>query len=436
MKKVLIITYYWPPAGGISVHRCLKFAKYLIKFGWEPVIYTAENAQYPYFDESNLKDVPEGITIIKRPIIEPFNFFKKLSGRKTEDSLNNIVHVRDRQRSQIDELGIWIRGNFFIPDARALWIKPSVKFLTRYLKTHPVDAILSDGPPHTNTAIACMLRKKTGIPFLADFQDPWTQVDYYKLMKLTSWADRKHRKMEQEVFQYANKITIASPTWKKDLEQIGARNVDVIYWGYDEDDFTGLNPKQDQDFTITHAGLLGYDRMPESFFKVLSNLSKDLPLLKEKLKIQLAGQIDFSVEESMKHHGLSSNFVNVGTVARDQALKLIARSHVLLLLLNKADNAHGRIPGKFFEYLRARKPILCLGPENSDVAHIIKETKSGFATTYDDVSGIASYLKKLFSNYLENKSNKPQGDITPYSVENQTQKVSEFLNKMHLLYKK
>ena len=151
-KKVLIITYNWPPAGGITVLRCLKIAKYLRYFGWEPVIYTADNAQYPYLDNSNEKDIPDGITIIKKPIIEPFGLFQKLSGRKKNVPVNNIIHVREK-KSLLDNLGIYVRGNYFVPDARFLWIKPSVKFLKTYLEQNPVDAIFTDGPPHTNTVI-------------------------------------------------------------------------------------------------------------------------------------------------------------------------------------------------------------------------------------------------------------------------------------------
>ncbi|MGB3589647.1 MAG: hypothetical protein WBA23_24080, partial [Tunicatimonas sp.] len=303
MKRVLIISYYWPPAGGISVHRSLKFAKYLPQFGWEPIIYTAKNAQYPYLDQSNFKDIHENTTVVKHPIIEPFGLFKLISGRKKDESLNNIVHVRDRKHRWIDDVGIWVRGNFFIPDARSLWVRPSVKFLTKYVQENPVDAIFSDGPPHTNTRIATLLHQKTGIPFLADFQDPWTQVDYYPLMKLTSWADQKHQKMEQEAFQAASKITIASPRWKKDLESLGAENVDVLYWGYDEDDFKKLDYTLDSHFSITHAGLIGFDRLPKVFFQALAELCDELKDFAKYLRIQLVGQIDYSVVESYQHFG-------------------------------------------------------------------------------------------------------------------------------------
>ncbi len=428
MKKVLIITYYWPPSGAIGVHRCLKFAKYLGKYGWTPVIYTAKDAQYPYRDTSNEKHIPPGITILKHPIREPFKLFKFFSGRRKQAVLTNPLQVRDKKMKAMDRLGIWIRGNFFIPDARSLWIKPSVKYLSKYLKDNPVDAILSDGPPHTNTVIACRLAQKFGIPWLADFQDPWTQVDYYKDFMLSRYADRKHRRMEQEAFRTARKITIASPSWKYNLEQIGAKNVDVIYWGYDGDDFEGLtlhSPKKD--FVISHAGLLGHDRLPRAFFSVLRELLEEDPSLSERLKIKLAGSVDYIVKQCIEEDGLSTYTEYLGNIKRDEALRLTAHSSLLLLPLNRADNAKGRIPGKLFEQMRSATPILAFGPLDSDVAKILKQTGTGELFAYEDKQG----LKQTLWHHLQEKQEKEVSSrILPYSVERQVAQLAEYLHQI------
>jgi len=196
-----MVSYYWPPAGGVSVLRTLKIAKYLREFGWEPVIFTTSNASFPYIDEGNIADVPAGLEVIKRPILEPFDLFKKVSGRKKNERLDNILQVRSKNSNIFESFGIWVRANFFIPDARAFWIRPSVKFLKKYLKEHPVDAIFSDGPPHTNTVIAHKLSKYFDLPWLADFQDPWTQADYYEMFPVSKIADSIHNKMEKGVLQ-------------------------------------------------------------------------------------------------------------------------------------------------------------------------------------------------------------------------------------------
>ena len=430
MKRVLIVTYYWPPAGGISVHRSLKIAKYLRHFGWEPVVYTAKDAQYPYFDQGNFKDIPEGIEVLKKSIIEPFNLFKKLSGRKKEESLNNILHVRERKKNLVDRLAIWIRGNFFIPDARALWIRPSVRYLKKYLQEHPVDAIFTDGPPHTNTAIASRLKEATGIPWLADFQDPWTQVDYYQLFPITQWAHRRHLRMEQEALRKADKITIVSPTWKKDLESIGARNVDVIYWGYDEDDFRDLQAQPNPNFSISHAGLLGHDRNTPTLFECLRELKLEVPEFAQRLRLELAGQVDFSVLEAISRAGLEENLVNHQIVKRERALQLMADSSLLMLPLNQADNAAGRIPGKFFEYLRVGRPILCFGPPNSDVKSILEQTGRGKSFTYQEKDSLKQFLKEQFINFQNNEDQRSRGDISQYSSYQQTKKIAKFLDEI------
>ncbi len=430
MKKVLIITYYWPPSGAIGVHRCLKFAKYLRNFGWEPIIYTAENAQYPYLDKSNYRHIPENITVLKHKIFEPFSLYKIASGKKKDDVLTNPVQVRDKEQKFIDKLAIWIRGNFFIPDARSLWINPSVRYLSKFLKENKVDAIISDGPPHTNTVIAYKLSEKFNIPWLADYQDPWTQVDYYNEFMLTKFADKRHKRMEQKAFEIAKKTTIASPSWKKDLQKIGAHNVDVIFWGYDEDDFKNLKSHKSTEFLISHAGLLGHDRNPEIFFKVLRDLKKQDENFSKKLKIKLAGPIDYAVKQNIEKYGLNKNTEFLGSIPRNDALQLTLDSSLLLLPLNKAENAMGRIPGKLFEQMRAHVPILCLGPKASDVENIITETKTGKSFEYDDYEGIKNYILDLFNEYSKEEKTHENIDITKYSVTKQVEKIASFLDEI------
>ncbi len=428
--KVLIITYYWPPAGGIGVQRCLKFVKYLREFGWEPIVYSAKNAQYPSFDTGNTKDIPDNLIVLKYPIIEPFNFFKVLSGRGKDSIITNPLFIRDQKKKLIDSLAIWIRGNFFIPDARSLWIKPSVRFLSKYLEKNRIDAIFSDGPPHTNTVIANKLAQKFSIPWIADFQDPWTQVDYYELFKLSNWADKKHRKMEQSVFRVAKKITIVSPSWKKDIETIGAENVEVLYWGYDDDDFTNLTLIEENKFVITHNGLLGLDRDPETFFKVIKKMVLNDKDFKSKLCIKLIGMVDYGVVDVINKLNLNKFVILTGNVPRSQSINHLFNSNILLLLLNKAKNSRGRIPGKLFEYLRINKPILCLGQTDSDSANLVIRTERGEVYEYDDAHGIENCIKSIFSNYREKKFEPSSVNISQYSVKNQTRILSTYLNEI------
>ena len=427
VKKVLIITYHWPPSGGITVLRCLKFVKYLREFGWEPIVFTAKNPSYQFLDYSNEKDIPEGLEIHKVPIFEPINLFKQLSGRKKNQPLQNITSNSAKKKTIVDTLGMWVRGNFFIPDSRSRWIKPSVKYLNRYLQNNRVDAILTDGPPHTNTVIGLQLSKKFNIPWLADFQDPWTQVDYYNKLYIGKRADRKQRALEQEVFKTAKKITIASPTWKKELESIGAKNVDVIYYGFDEAEFEHFQAKESADFIFFHGGLLGEDRNPTSFLSALNQLLNEYPQLKTTIKIKLAGEVDHAVRESIRMNDLDGLTEYMGMIPRQQVLNEYAEASMLLLPINKAANAKGRIPGKLFEMLRTGKPILVFGPNDGDVQHIVEGKHLGKSFDYSDETFIYSYLKKaLLLKEIDNFE--PSQTVDEFSNRAITSKIAKYLD--------
>jgi glycosyltransferase involved in cell wall biosynthesis len=431
-KKVLIISYYWPPSGGIGVLRCLKIAKYLRQYGWEPVVYTAKDAHYPSYDEGNFKDIPPGMLVLKQPIIEPYSFYKRFTGKAPDANVNNDLVAAPDAGSWKHKLSVFIRSNFFIPDARALWVRPSVKFLVNWLKDNPVDAIFSDGPPHSNTLIACRVKQATGLPWLADFQDPWTQVDYYQRLILTPWADRKHRRLEQEALQTAEQTIIVSETWKRDLASIGGRNISVIPWGFDEDDFRGLHFAPDWALTLTHSGLIGDDRNPEQLLAAMAELAAEVPQFKDLFRLQLLGQVDRSVVQAITRYGVGELVRQVGQVKREEALKATFNSQALLLLLNRADNALGRIPGKLFEYLAARRPIVCLGPPGSDVDSILRQTGAGQAIAHGDMAGIKARLLGLFRTYLaEGNLPSPTNDqIYQFTNQRLTGQVAALLDQI------
>jgi glycosyltransferase involved in cell wall biosynthesis len=395
LKRVLIISYYWPPAGGISIIRPLKLAKYLRKSGWEPVICTAKNAHYPFEDEDGLHDIPKDLEIIKVPIVEPYEAYKKLTGQKEKSALADVIQNAPK-RSFLHKLSVWIRGNFFIPDARCLWINPVVKELSAYLKTHPVDAIITTGPPHSVNRLGYLLKKKYNLPWLADFQDPWTQVDYYQHFKISSWAHKRHRKMENQVFNHADLITIVSESWKTDLQSIGAKDVKVIPLGFDPEDFQ-TKVSTDESFTLTHLGLLGRDRNPNTLLKVISRICSENKVFASKFRLQLVGVVNEELKRQVLELNISRQVIYKNQVSRKESLRLMQSSQLLLLLLNNAKNVSGRIPGKVFEYFGAQRPILSLGPKGTDVENILIDSKVGENIGYDD----AFQLKKLLLGRFE-----------------------------------
>mgnify|MGYP000978807655 CR=1 FL=1 len=427
-RKVLIITYYWPPSGGAGVQRWLKFVKYLRNFGWEPVVYTPENPEYPAIDNSLLKDIPQGIEIVRTPIWEPYSFYKKLVGAKKNERINAGFLSEKKRPGLAERFSIWLRGNFFIPDARKFWIKPSIKFLVKYLKHHPVDAIVSTGPPHSMHMIALGVKKRTGLPWLADFRDPWTNIDFYHELMLSSWADRKHHKQEMSVLKKADEVVVISNSMKTDFLKLLKRDYSVITNGYDQDDIAGVDVKIDERFSVAHIGTMVKTRNPLLLWEVLSEeVLKDTDFAND-LEIKLVGSVDYSVTESIEAAGLG-NYVNkISYVPHNEVVKIQQQSQVLLLLINDTPNAKVILPGKFFEYMAARRPILCIGPRDGDAAEVILETNAGYVSEKDDKESIRKAINELYSRFRTGKNIVDSKGIARFSRESLTGRMAERLS--------
>jgi len=430
MKRVLIITYYWPPSGGAGVQRWLKFAKYLRNFGWEPVIYTPENPEYPEADESLFKDIPAGIEVIKRPIWEPYNAYKRFIGQKKEEKIQAGFLSVKKKNPLIENISVWIRGNLFIPDARKFWIKPSIRFLLKYLAEYPVDAIVSTGPPHSMHLIALGLKNKLNIPWLADFRDPWTGIDFYHQLRLTNQADKKHHCLEKEVLSNADRVTIVSWNWALDFNQLFPRHYDVITNGYDPDDFIIPDQKVAKTFELTHIGSLNKDRNPELLWKVLAEICSENASFRDDLKLRFIGKCDVSLFQYLEKDQLLSRTEKVEYMPHDEVLKESAGSQVLLLLLNNAPNVMGIVPGKLFEYLATRRPVFCVGPTDGDSARIIREARAGITCNFDDKTSMKNALLELYGRYKQGSLQNQEGEIDSFSRKALTEKISSLLNEL------
>ena len=426
MKKVLIITYYWPPSGGAGVQRWLKFVKYLPKFGWEPIVYTVDNGEYPVIDHSLLNDISKDLTVLKTPIWEPYGFYKKLTGRKKEEKINSGFLSETKNSKFTEELSKWIRGNLFIPDARKFWIKPSVKFLSQFIENNSIDVIVSSGPPHTTHLIAKKINNRFSIPWVADFRDPWTNIDFYKELNLTRWADTKHKKLEQEVLKKSDLVLTIGSQLKKELIDLGARNVEVIENGYDQDDFNDQNVVDlDSSFTIAHIGSFTPSRNHQVLWKAIEQLCNENSNFKNDFKLKLIGKVDHSVTESLKKSNLIENVISMGYVSHGKVIEEQLKSKVLLLMVNNTPNAKGIITGKVFEYIASGRPILVIGPKDGDLSEIITKTNSGIVCDYDNIEELKSSILKLYNSSLIFKPNP-----SAYSRANLTEKLSILLDKL------
>ena len=433
MKRVLIITYYWPPSGGSGVQRWLKMSKYLPEYGWKPVIYTPEDGEYPIIDTSLEKDVSPEAEIIKRPITEPYTLYKKFLGiKKGETIKTGFIKEEKGKAGWKENLSVWIRGNLFIPDARCWWVKPSIRYLKEYLKKHPVDAIISTGPPQSMHLIAMKLKKDLGIPWIADFRDPWTEIYYYKDLHLTKWADHKHHRMEREVLTQADKVVTVAPYVARRLGRLGNRNVRVIYNGFDRDDNVSETISRSEQFIVSFLGIITKRQNPNNLWQAFKDLTDSDEQFNKDLKINLIGQLDNTVKQAIETNGLTQHVSYSGYIPHTQVAQVNRNASILLILLMPGNSAEvrGMMTSKLFEYLASGRPILCIGPEDGDVARILKETQAGITIGFDDKEKMKEVISDFYHKHLAHELTDIVCDkINNYSRQSLAGNYAKLLNK-------
>ncbi len=428
MKKFLLITYYWPPAGGGGVQRWLKMTKYFRDYGWEPIIYTAEAGEQAAFDPSLVQEIPDGLTVIRQAIWEPYDLYKKFTGKKKGEKVYSGFINEGKKSSITQELSVFIRGNFFIPDARRFWIRPSIHFLKKYLEDHKVEAIVSTGPPHSMHMIALGLKKYHDIPWVADFRDPWTRQDFYDQLKLTALADGIHKRMERKVLNKADRIVTVSWSWAEDFNKLSqGRDINLITNGFDPADFLSPNGTRDKDFSICHIGSMNKDRNPQVLWRALKSLKEENALFAEKLKIKLIGQVDFAILEAIQQHDLEEHLERLNFMPHAEVVKHMKQAQLLLLPINSTPNAMGILPGKLYEYLGSKRPVLAIGPSSCDAARVIETTKAGTINDYNDFDGLKKNIGQFFQKFLDKKLEVNSENINQFSRKELAGKYTKLL---------
>ena len=423
MKKVLVITYYWPPAGGPGVQRWLKFVKYLRDFNIEPVVYIPKNPQYPLVDKSFVNDIPKDIKVYSNPILEPYRLASIFSAKKTKRISSGIISTKNQ--SVLEKILLWIRGNLFIPDARKFWVMPSVSYLNRVIQKERIETIITTGPPHSVHLIGYHLKHSNPIRWIADFRDPWTSIGYHKKLKLTSYAKRKHQRLESLVLNQADTIIVTSKTTQKEFELLTKKPIAVITNGFDKKRMRGV--ELDEKFTISHIGSMLTGRNPENLWRILSELSQEYPDFKKALRLQFIGVVSNDVLHSLALHGLTSAVEVLGYVPHETALNFQEKSQVLLLVEIDSEETKGIIPGKLFEYLSAKRPILGVGPEGWDVKDIVAETNSGAVFGYGDTVILKNVILTWFEAYRSEGLHISSKNIDQYSRRELTRKLAAYI---------
>ena len=398
-KKALIITYYWPPAGGPGVQRWLKFVKYLPEFNIDPVVFIPKNPNYPIIDESFASEVSKDITIINHPINEPYKWAGFFSNKSSKTISKGIIS-EEQEQSFIEKVMLYVRGNFFIPDARVGWVKPSVSFLLDYIKKEGIETIITTGPPHSVHLIGLQLKQKLDIKWLADFRDPWTTIGYHKQLKLTSASKAKHKSFEKQVLNSSNQIIVTSFVTKQEFQNMTNKPIEVITNGYDDD--AAVDFIMDTKFTLSHIGSLLSKRNPEILWRVLNELISENDDFSKDFQLNFIGSISKKVLESIKNFNLSNYINEVGYLSHKEAIINQKKSQLLLLIEIDSEDTKCIIPGKLFEYMVSNRPIVAIGPKDSDVEKIIKETNTGHYFNYSDYES----LKRIILEHYKAFQNK------------------------------
>lgn len=420
-KKILILTYYWPPSGGTGVQRWLHFTRYLKELGWDPIIFTPSNPEAPVQDPKLLAQIPEGVEVLKIPIWEPTQLYMRLSGNKGKKLQTGFMQESKKKPGLLQRVALYIRANLFIPDAKMAWIKPASRYLTNYLQTNEVAAIISTGPPHTMHLIARNVKRATNLPWLADFRDPWTQIDWFEQLPLNKRGLAKHHALEKTVLLEADQLTIVSSNWQQQMQVICGREVALVTNGFAPEDFSNFQHQPDPKFTILHTGSINKDRNPSALWKSLGSYTLNNPDFAAKLQIRLIGALDASVRSDLEVAGLLPYTHMENFVPHARVIEELSTCSLLLLPINNVNNQMGIVPGKVFEYLASEQPILAIGPSEGDSARILRSQAGTHLVGFEEPIEWPAIVEMC--------ANKPyrKDTLTPYSRKELSLKIHALL---------
>ncbi len=406
MKKVLIITYYWPPAGGPGVQRVLKLVKYLPQFGWQPVVLTVKNGDYPALDESLEAEVPTEVKVSKISIWEPHHLYRKIMGIKESEPIPIAVLTQQQNKSFKSKIMHWLRGNIFIPDARISWYFSLVREAERIIKTEDIQAVLVSSPPHSLQLAGLKLKKKFSLPLIADFRDPWTDIYYYKDLKRLKLTRMIDAYLEKKVLRRADRVLTVSPALKRLLEsKTPIAKCSVIYNGFDETDFKKALPREQISYTIGYVGNFSANQNCPVLWRVLKKILELNSAFRESFCLEFTGKIHSDIVRSIKENGLKSFTQFNDYKPHSEAIEDMQKASVLLFVIPDTENNEGILSGKLFDYLASGTPLLSVGPPEGDAAHILSDSEAGAIYGFKDKEGLENRVRQLFSAWQENRLN-------------------------------
>lgn len=404
-KKVLIITYYWPPSAGGGVQRWLKYVKHLPSYGWEPIVYTPDNPDYSLQDSSLLTDVADEVKVLKLKIWEPYGLLK-IFGKSSKGTNTGQIQKNSFSKKVMS----WVRGNLFVPDPRKFWVNPSVSFLTDYIQKHDIGTIVTTGPPHSMHLIGQKLKARLDINWIVDIRDPWSKFDLLDHYYILPFRRSKYTRLEKIVLDSCDKVLATSPSMITQLVSFDSNKFQAITNGYDASDFRSASDLSDSNkCLIYHAGLISSFRNPTNLWEALNLIGGRAKGKASGLSVQLVGSIESSVIDTIQNlPSLYSKLKIEPYKSHEEVLVDYQKANILLLLVNNSDNARVNIPGKAFEYLASRKPIICVSQRGTDVWQILEQYDHVFLMEYK--SPVEKIVEPL-AHFLETV------EVGPYDVQ-------------------
>lgn len=401
-KKVLIFTYYWPPAGGVAVQRWLKFSKYLPESGWEPIIITVENGSYPYYDESLLKEISPSLRVYRTETFEPFELYNLLRGEKGK-SLPLVAVGSYGEKSFFQKISEYIRANLFVPDARKGWVKYAIEQAEEILKKEQIDTIVTTGPPHSTHLIGLKLKEKFKVKWLADFRDPWTGIFYNAILPRTEATKQKDKELETKVLQAADIVTVIGQGLKREFEN-SAKKMEVVPNGYDESDFNEFKSAilnlPSAIFTIRYVGNMMASQNVEALWKAIGKI-RNLP---SEIRIEFIGRVDEEVRKSLERNSLSDCFRELDFVDHRRAIQWMQEADLLLFIIPDVKDNTLIVTGKLFEYLASQTEIISFGPIDGDAAEILSQCGRKKMIDYHDEAETEKQLHAMMNYFSETKT--------------------------------
>ena len=433
MKKVLVIAYYFPPSGGPGVQRVLKHVQYLKEFGWEPIVLTVSNGQFPARDESLLKEIPEDITVYRTKIFEPYDLYRMFTGKKKGSAIDVNTIKKDDQKLGIKEaIAEFIRATFFIPDARIGWIRSAVKKASEIIEKENINAIYSSSPPYTCSMIARKLKRKYKLKWVAGFRDPWT--DFISTPKRWFLPKAIDKSFEKSVFKESDSVECAWIGIIKDAlnkyPDLEKEKFHHVPNGYDSNDFPEVDFQGNDKFTLTYTGSMYGRRNPASLFEAIEQLIKEDKVSANKIHLRFVGRFGTEVEEMFSNASFSNSIETVSYVPHKKSIEFLMKSDLLLLVVDESKESEEIVPGKVYEYIGVKKPVFAIAPQESAIANLIRETEAGQIAHQSEIEKI----KSIFLNYYSSWENgsidySPQNDlINKYERKNSTKYLASLLS--------